>query len=446
MRPPPYRSTARAILIVGALLALIPGIIPEGRANGTLEFAHAWTWTAIIAVIALAPYAAVFVLSSPTRSDTNRRLARGIALVTPLAAFIALGLSLLVALYVLLFGGRAVLTVQIASCILLIALNALMLWGALRAGGKLDGMVLAGVAGAFIFASFGTRAVMRVEASAATRVQTYQRDIYAAEQTAMGALRQLAVCASTYRMSHGAQLPATLPALVSTTGCDARLASPSAVPMYAITVTVSPGDTVDPGATMGCQFTATFTGKLLGDRAQQPDGRTLWSTCAGQLYAHELGQTAGEYLRVSPGFPSEMNVLFYNVVRTANEAGGRYPARLSELLSASHLKKRRYVYDANILGAQQRADLDSNLFRSGGYVARYVAGTNDFHIEVRCEAYGPACMRAYFVEGSGVVHATGEPRAARATDPPAERCEFANVSCDAKPESLWRPPADSDTN
>lgn len=445
MRLPPYRSTARAILIVGALLALIPGIIPEVRANGTLEFAHAWTWTAIIAVVALAPYAAVFVLSSSTQSETNRRLARGIALVTPLAAFIALGLSLVLALYVLLFGGHAVLTVQIASCILLIALNAVMLCGVLRAGGQVDGVVVAGVAAAFIFASLGTRLVMRVEASAANGVQTHHRDTYAAEQTAMGALRQLAVCASTYRMSRGAQLPSNLPAFVSTTGCDAQLASPSAVPMYAITVAVDPADTVNAGATMGCQFTAAFTGKLLGDRAQQPDGRTLWSTCAGHLYAHELGQPAGEYLRVSPEFPPEIILLFYNIVRTANESGGRYPVRLSEILSASHLKNRRYAYDANILGAQQRADLDSNLFRTSGYVARYVAGTNDFHIEVRCETYGPACMRAYFVEASGVVHATGEPRAARATDPLAERCEFTNVWCDAKPESLWRPRADSDS-
>src|SRR6185312_5288638 len=282
-----------------------------------------------------APYAAVFVLSSSTQSETNRRLARGIALVTPLAAFIALGLSLVLALYVLLFGGHAVLTVQIASCILLIALNAVMLCGALRAGGQVDGVVVAGVAAAFIFASLGTRLVMRVEASAANGVQTYHRDTYAAEQTAMGALRQLAVCASTYRMSRGAQLPSNLPAFVSTTGCDAQLASPSAVPMYAITV--------------------AFTGKLLGDRAQQPDGRTLWSTCAGHLYAHELGQPAGEYLRVSPEFPPEIILLFYNIVRTANESGGRYPVRLSEILSASHLKNRRYAYDANILGAQQRA-------------------------------------------------------------------------------------------
>jgi len=101
MRPPSYRSTARAILIVGVLLALIPGIIPMARTDGPLVVAHAWMWTAIIAVIALAPYAAVFVLSSPTQSETHRQVARGIALVTPLAAFIALGLSLLAALYVL---------------------------------------------------------------------------------------------------------------------------------------------------------------------------------------------------------------------------------------------------------------------------------------------------------------------------------------------------------
>lgn len=131
-----YRSAARWILIVGALLALIPGVIPQVRTNGVLEFAHHWIWTAIIAAVALAPYAAVFILSSPARSDASRQMARGIAFATSLEAFTVLALSLLVALYVLLFGQTTLVRVQIASCILLIAMNAWMLWGALRGAGK----------------------------------------------------------------------------------------------------------------------------------------------------------------------------------------------------------------------------------------------------------------------------------------------------------------------
>jgi len=61
--------------------------------------------------------------------------------------------------------------------------------------------------------------------------------MFAAEQAALGALRQLAVCASTYRMSHAVQLPSNLPALVSTTGYDARLASPSEAPLSSLALT-----------------------------------------------------------------------------------------------------------------------------------------------------------------------------------------------------------------
>ena len=441
----PFRSTARWILIVGALLALIPGIIPEVRTNGVLEFAHHWIWTAFIAAVVLAPYAAVFILSSPTRSDASRQLARGIALLTSVAAFVALSLSLLLALYGLFFGAPTLLRLQIASMILLIAMNAWMLWSALRGAGKAEPRVLVGAAAAFVFVSVATRLVVRVEAAAASGVQNHQHDLYAAERQANEALRQLAVCASTYRMSHGPTLPQTLPALVSAAGCDAGLASPSAAPMYLITLDVNPADTVAPGATMGCQFTAKFTGKLLGQRAQRPDGRTLWSTCSGGLYAHELAQPLGAYMRISDGFPTEAIVLFRNVLLTSYESGGRFPAALGELLAAKHLENRRNIYDANVLRAQQRADLDSNIFRTAGYLVRYVASAHDFHLDLRCETHGPECMRSYLVEASGMVYGTGEPRPARAADPRIEGCELRNVRCDGTPDSLWVPPVVPDS-
>jgi len=440
MRLPSYRSTARAIVIVGVLLSLVPGIIPEARANGTLEFASPWIWTAIIALFALAPYATVLLLSSPMQSAGRNQVARGVAVGAALAAIAALGLSLLVSLYVLLFGRTTLLTVQMASCVLLIAMNVWLLWGAVR-GNAVDGIFFGGMLAALAFASVALRVVWRIESAAASGVQTYQRDLYTVERAATGVLRQLAACAATYQMSHGRHLPEDLPALVSAAGCDPALAAASAAPQYRIALAVYPADTVQPGATMGCLFTATFTGKLLGDRASTVDGRALWSTCAGRVYARELrGPSTGTRPLVNTEFPLEVSVVFRNVLLSASESGGRYPATLSALLGAPHLKNPRYVYDANVLGAQQRVDLDSNLFRSGLYVARYIRGSHGFRIEVRCEKYGPACMRGYLVDESGAVRGTGEPRPARITDPPAEQCEFSTGWCDGQPGSLWKPP------
>jgi hypothetical protein len=434
-----YRSAACAILIVAALLSLIPGIIPEARVNGTLEFAHPWMWTAIVGLFALAPYVLVLAMASPRRAKAHQPLARGLAVGTALAAIGALGLSLAVALYVLLFGTETLLTVQIGSCVLLIAMNAWMLWSAVRKDALSHGLFYGGVLAALMLASLEIRGVRRIEAAAAARVRTYHRNMYAADRSAIQALRQLAVCASTYRMSHEGHLPTDLPALVSATGCDPALAAPSAVPEYAITLTVDPADTVTPSATMGCTFTATFTGTLLGARASQLDGRTLWSTCAGLVYVRELGQPEGTRARLGEGFPLDVGVLFRNIFLSASESGGRYPATLGALLASPHLRDRRYLYDASVLGAQQRADLDRNLFRTGQYVVRYVSGPEGFRIEASCERYGPTCMRGYLIDDSGVVRGTGEPRPARATDPLTEQCEFTGQWCDGRPGSLEKP-------
>lgn len=440
MQAPRYRSVSRAILVVGILLALVPEIVPSARTNGTIEFAN-WAWTTIIAAFALAPYAVIVVLSSPAQPAPRRRLARGLAAGTALAAMTALGLLLLLSGYVLLFGGTPLLTLRIVSVIVLIAMNAWMLWRSLGRDVLGDAMFFGGVAGAVVFALVAVRTLQRIEASAVQRVQESQADLYTSEQQAIHALRELAVCAITYRVTHGGHLPPELPDLIAATGCDPSLASPSAAPHYTISLSVDPADTLHPAATMGCAFTATFIGELRSGSESRVDGRTLWSTCAGHVYARERGQPAGTRARVSEGFPSEVHVLFRSLLMSAHESDGRYPLTLSALLTSSYLHDRRYIYEGSVLGAQQRADLDSNVFRAGRYVARYVPVAGSFHIEVRCDTYGPECMRGYVVDTSGAVRGTGEPRPARSTDPLAEQCEFTEAWCNGQPGLLYKPRA-----
>ena len=63
------------------------------------------------------------------------------------------------------------------------------------------------------------------------------------------------------------------------------------------------------------------------------------------------------------------------------------------------------------------------------YLAPRAGNPSRFALSMQCESYGQNCLRSYFLDYDGVVHATGEPRQATADDPPALECEESDSSC-----------------
>jgi hypothetical protein len=59
----------------------------------------------------------------------------------------------------------------------------------------------------------------------------------------------------------------------------------------------------------------------------------------------------------------------------------------------------------------------------------------EFALSAQCKSYGLNCLRSYFADYDGNIHATSEPRQATAEDPLALRCEFV-TEC---PEVDWVP-------
>jgi len=60
-----------------------------------------------------------------------------------------------------------------------------------------------------------------------------------------------------------------------------------------------------------------------------------------------------------------------------------------------------------------------------------------FALSAQCKSYGVNCLRSYFADYDGNIHATSEPRQATADDPLALRCEFAaGTEC---PDVDWFP-------
>ncbi len=63
------------------------------------------------------------------------------------------------------------------------------------------------------------------------------------------------------------------------------------------------------------------------------------------------------------------------------------------------------------------------------YVRSRTSAGQQFALSAHCQSYGENCLRSYFLDRDGVLHATGEPREATAQDAPALDCEASDSPC-----------------
>jgi hypothetical protein len=74
----------------------------------------------------------------------------------------------------------------------------------------------------------------------------------------------------------------------------------------------------------------------------------------------------------------------------------------------------------------KRLETKNHVFR---YLGPKPGHGSSFALSVQCQSYGQNCLRSYFLDYDGVLHATGEPREATADDPPALECESNDSVC-----------------
>jgi hypothetical protein len=75
------------------------------------------------------------------------------------------------------------------------------------------------------------------------------------------------------------------------------------------------------------------------------------------------------------------------------------------------------------------------------YFAPSATAADSFAISLQCISYGNGCLRSYFLDYDGMIHATPEPRAATDQDPGLLPCEAAlphSVDCR---DPVWTPSA-----
>jgi hypothetical protein len=70
------------------------------------------------------------------------------------------------------------------------------------------------------------------------------------------------------------------------------------------------------------------------------------------------------------------------------------------------------------------------------YFPPHTGNAKEFALSAQCKSYGSTCLRSYFADYDGSIHATSEPRQATTGDSLAVRCEFAFGEC---PDVDWFP-------
>ncbi|MGB6675780.1 MAG: hypothetical protein WBE44_03710 [Terriglobales bacterium] len=70
------------------------------------------------------------------------------------------------------------------------------------------------------------------------------------------------------------------------------------------------------------------------------------------------------------------------------------------------------------------------------YLPPEAGNPGQFALSVQCKSYGQNCLRSYFADYDGSIHATGEPRQATSQDPTFFRCERFFGEC---PDIIWDP-------
>jgi hypothetical protein len=452
----PRRHVARwlGLLLVTAiaLVAFEPHVVPQARYDSFPLFPSSVLWSVVFAAAVLGPFAVSFILLLRDRDGRPGDVGRGIAAAAGLFAGSAGLFAVPLGLYALLWSGAGgpgpdataaghLIGLQVLACVAMAVLGIGVAQSSLRDFRHGWGTAAATAAAmAALYALGITTALLHAPGWAEVRARAYRDRMKTESEAAESAMRTLASCAIGYRAAKpGAALPTTLPAIVSVTRCDSSLALDGAVPEYHLASVA----TTDGDQHAGCRFVAEFAGDVLPAEAggQFMDGRALSSDCAGVVYEHERRFPPGAY---SVTVQSKMGQGFTNLgsdlAQYADFSSDRsYPSSLRALRDEEQTPARRFPTLLD-LSAQNTGDLDANTVKGSAYVIRYTPATTSsgapierYTLEARCGAYRSQCLRSYFLDDTGVIHGTGENRAATVADAVIRECEISTGSCDGSP-------------
>jgi hypothetical protein len=160
------------------------------------------------------------------------------------------------------------------------------------------------------------------------------------------------------------------------------------------------------------------------------DSRGMILEYKGGLVATGLGEPVGAW----ESFGSEIQQL-RNAVRgfMATHPPGFPPQSIEDVMKPGDHPY--FIFDPrdpNLLIVRHHASSDADADRDV-WTIRYFPPTaekpGEFAISSRCVGYGTDCIRSYYLDYYGDIHATGEPRDATSDDPDFADCELTPSSC-----------------
>jgi hypothetical protein len=309
------------------------------------------------------------------------------------------------------------------------AISLWIVWSAFRIG-KIQwnafGMALGATAFYLYFGSQSlSLAAYRGQRGAEQKKVAAEMELYQPAILARETLIGLTGCLLRNHMLHPeAEYPATLNPIPAGWACQTKFAT-DAVPEF--TLAYEPQKDTSSGRITDFQLTA-MPGKK-GIRGREP----LLIDSRGVVfvdYPWEMENvTAKVMVMPSDLSNSQMNFLKFNLDRYIKEkTNGLPPATIHADIDGSAAYETPIVEDG-------RTRLEARDYETLYFPPR-AGDPNRFALSAQCKRYGEICLRSYFVDYDGSLHATGEPRPATADDPPPLRCENASSECE---DIIWDP-------
>jgi hypothetical protein len=309
------------------------------------------------------------------------------------------------------------------------AISLWIVWSAFRIG-KIQwnafGMALGATA---FYLYFGSQSLSlsayRGQRRAEQKKVAAEMELYKPAILARETIIGLTACLLRNHMLHPEEeYPATLNPISADWACQTKFAT-DAVPEF--TLAYEPQKNASSGRVTDFQLTA-MPGKK-GIRGREP----LLIDSRGVVfvdYPWEMENvTAKVMVMPSDLSNSQMNFLKFNLNRYIKEkTNGLPPATINADIDGSAAYETPIMEDGH-------ARLEARDYETL-YFPPKEGDPNRFALSAQCKRYGEICLRSYFVDYDGSLHATGEPRPATADDPPPLRCELASSECE---DIIWDP-------
>jgi hypothetical protein len=398
------------------------------RATLGLPGDPAW-FSVLICLFLLIPILTTFVLVSQKRKPKWMAAGAGVSLgffglLVLLSPLLLISMFLLLGLSGVAHGADPTLE---KSALALVALIAISLWIVLCSFfiGKyhwVPFLVTASITGVCVLSGLQKIRYMeyRIQQRAERAKEKATMVLNAPAGSARDRVLELTACLNLYRTLHpGAGYPPSLESLAKgwDWACDTKAESES-IPEF--TFAYAPQKDASTGRVVDFQLTAIP--KQKGVQSRNP----LMTDSRGIVFVDYpwFMENALPHVEVIPselGY-SQIEAFQSDIERyTKEKAGGRAPAMLTQEMFANANFGVPDVEEGGVKLRERNYEVE--------YAPAKKGDPSRFTLSVRCTSYGQQCLRSYFADFDGALHATGDPRNATKDDPAPPQCEEVMSEC-----------------